>query len=158
MYTIMRDCIVNSSRSKELDPNSKHCQIITYPDHKLTKDMINSHALEVVERLEIGGFQAFIVGGSIRDLLLDRVPKDFDVATNAKPQQIKSLFEKARIIGRRFQIVHVKLQKQIIEVTTFRSNNNDLLNEQRRRTKNGLLTRDNVFGSLTDDPIAAPTD
>ena len=121
----MRDCIANSSCSKELDPNSKQCQIIAYPDHKLTKDMMSSHALKVVEKLEAGGFQAFIVGGSIRDLLLNRVPKDFDVATNATPKQIKSLFERARIIGRRFQIVHVKLQKQIIEVTTCRSNNND---------------------------------
>ena len=153
MYTIMRDCIANSSCSNELEPNSKQCQIITYPSHKLTKDMMSSHALEVVEKLEAGGFQAFIVGGSIRDLLLNRVPKDFDVATNANPKQIKSLFERARIIGRRFQIVHVKLQKQIIEVTTFRSNNNDSLNEQRLRTKNGMLTRDNVFGSLTDDSI-----
>ena len=153
MYTIMRDCIANSSCSKELDPNSKQCQIIAYPDHKLTKGMMSSHALKVVEKLEAGGFQAFIVGGSIRDLLLNRVPKDFDVATNATPKQIKSLFERARIIGRRFQIVHVKLQKQIIEVTTFRSNNNDSLNEQRLRTKNGMLTRDNVFGSLTDDSI-----
>ena len=153
MYTIMRDCIANSSCSNELEPNSKQCQIITYPSHKLTKGMMSSHALEVVEKLEAGGFQAFIVGGSIRDLLLNRVPKDFDVATNANPKQIKSLFERARIIGRRFQIVHVKLQKQIIEVTTFRSNNNDSLNEQRLRTKNGMLTRDNVFGSLTDDSI-----
>ena len=100
MYTIMRDCIANSSCSNELETNSKQCQIITYPSHKLTKDMMSSHALEVVEKLEAGGFQAFIVGGSIRDLLLNRVPKDFDVATNANPKQIKSLFERARIIGR----------------------------------------------------------
>ena len=90
----MRDCIANSSCSNELEPNSKQCQIITYPSHKLTKDMMSSHALEVVEKLEAGGFQAFIVGGSIRDLLLNRVPKDFDVATNANPKQIKSLFER----------------------------------------------------------------
>ncbi len=115
--------------------------------------MMNSNALEVVEKLSSEGFEAFIVGGSIRDLLLNRVPKDFDVATNANPLQIKSLFNRARIIGRRFQIVHVKLNKQIIEVTTFRSNNNDSMNEHRIVTKNGMLTRDNAFGSLADDSI-----
>jgi poly(A) polymerase len=149
----MRPSIANNSLIKGPQPNTQPCRIIRSPDHKLTKDMMNSQALEVVEKLTSEGFQAFIVGGSIRDLLLNRVPKDFDVATNANPIQIKSLFDRARIIGRRFQIVHVKLNKQIIEVTTFRSNNKDLFNEQRIRTKNGMLTRDNVFGSLTDDSI-----
>ena len=149
----MRDCVASSSYNKKVNSSTKSCRIIRYPDHKLKTDMMNPNALKVVEKLASEGFEAFIVGGSIRDLLLNRVPKDFDVATNANPLQIKSLFNRARIVGRRFQIVHVKLNKQIIEVTTFRSNNNDSLNDHRITTKNGMLTRDNAFGSLADDSI-----
>ena len=77
-------------------------------------------AVSVVERLCDNGYSAFIVGGAVRDLLLGKRPKDFDVATDATPEQVVALFRGSRIIGRRFQIVHVRMGKEIIEVTTFR--------------------------------------
>ena len=77
-------------------------------------------ALFVVEQLQEHNFDAYVVGGAVRDLLIGKHPKDFDVATNATPEQIKQCFRNARIIGRRFQIVHVRVGREIIEVTTFR--------------------------------------
>ncbi|MGB2421506.1 MAG: polynucleotide adenylyltransferase PcnB, partial [Porticoccaceae bacterium] len=101
------------------------------------------------------GYDAYIVGGSIRDLLLGLKPKDFDVATNARPSEIKPLFRRSRIIGRRFQIVHVQLGRELIEVTTFRSNETQGADKKsgsrRQQANSGVLTRDNVFGSISDD-------
>ena len=103
----------------------------------------------MLNRLISGGFQAYIVGGSVRDLLLHKAPKDFDVATNATPNQIKSLFRNGRIIGRRFKLVHVLFHREIIEVATFRSH---LATDESQQTNDkGMLVRDNAFGSLDDD-------
>ncbi len=117
--------------------------------------MINKDALKVVEVLQEHGYDAYVVGGSIRDLLLGLKPKDFDVATNARPNEIKPLFRRSRIIGRRFQIVHVQLGREIIEVTTFRSNETKGTDKKggsrRQQANSGVLTRDNVFGSISDD-------
>lgn len=103
----------------------------------------------MLNRLNSSGFQAYLVGGSVRDLLLGKVPKDFDVATNATPNQVKSLFRNGRIIGRRFKLVHVIFQRDIIEVATFRGSEgaeaNHLANER------GMLIRDNVYGTLDED-------
>ena len=76
----------------------------------------------MIEQLKLAGFTAYLVGGGVRDLLLDGKPKDFDVATNATPEEVKKVFKQARIIGRRFRIVHVRFGREIIEVTTFRGN------------------------------------
>jgi poly(A) polymerase len=83
---------------------------------------MSKDAIKVVRTLQKAGYEAYIVGGSVRDLLLGIHPKDFDVATDAQPAEVKSLFRRSRIIGRRFQIVHVQLSRELIEVTTFRSN------------------------------------
>lgn len=103
----------------------------------------------MLNRLNSAGFQAYLVGGSVRDLLLRKVPKDFDVATNATPNQIKNLFRNGRIIGRRFKLVHVIFHRDIIEVATFRGSegieDNHLTNDQ------GMLIRDNVYGTLDED-------
>ena len=123
----------------------------------LTPKMISRNAHQVVETLQNAGFEAYVVGGSVRDLLLGLKPKDFDVATNAEPTEIKSLFRRSRIIGRRFQIVHVQFSRELIEVTTFRSNQDSDIKASkknaplRQQSKSGMLTRDNVFGSVTDD-------
>ena len=123
----------------------------------LTSKMISRNAHEVVETLQNSGFEAYVVGGSVRDLLLGLKPKDFDVATNAEPTEVKSLFRRSRIIGRRFQIVHVQFSRELIEVTTFRSNQDSDVKKSKKNTplrqqsKSGMLTRDNVFGSVTDD-------
>lgn len=110
---------------------------------------MSSNALKVLNRLISGGFQAYIVGGSVRDLLLHKAPKDFDVATNATPNQIKNLFRNGRIIGRRFKLVHVLFHREIIEVATFRSH--EAVDESQQTNERGMLVRDNAFGSLDED-------
>ena len=96
--------------------------VIPTGQHSLSPRMISRDARKVVEVLQENGYEAYVVGGSVRDLLLGLKPKDFDVATNAKPAEVKPLFRRSRIIGRRFQIVHVQFSRELIEVTTFRSN------------------------------------
>lgn len=106
---------------------------------------IDADADKVVRRLARGGYKAYLVGGCVRDLLLDRTPKDFDIATSATPNEIRALFRNCRIIGRRFRLAHIFFGPKIIETSTFRAN-----------PRNGdeadlLIQRDNVFGSATED-------
>ncbi len=101
-------------------------------------------------RLKKGGFEAYLVGGCVRDLLLGREPKDFDVATNASPEQVKQIFRNCRIIGRRFRLAHVFFGKEIIEVATFRGSEAEN-SEQQMVHEDGRLLRDNVFGTLEQD-------
>lgn len=120
---------------------------------------ISGGAREVVAKLVAAGHQAFIVGGCIRDTLLGHPSKDFDVATSATPEEVKHLFRRARIVGRRFRIVHVHVGRELVEVTTFRAshgtsphaNATPHSSEQARRSQRGMLLRDNVFGSLEED-------
>jgi poly(A) polymerase len=110
-------------------------------------------------RLNQGGYQAYLVGGGVRDILLGQQPKDFDIATDATPEQVKSLFRNSRIIGRRFRIVHVTFGREIIEVTTFRgshdnaSQGNKKNNNISKQAESGMLLRDNVYGSIEEDAI-----
>jgi poly(A) polymerase len=101
-------------------------------------------------RLHKAGYAAYLVGGSVRDLLLGHQPKDFDVATNATPEEIKKTFGNCRLIGRRFRLAHIHFGREIIEVATFRAAH-DEGGEGEGITSNGLILRDNVFGSLEDD-------
>ncbi|MDA8416354.1 MAG: polynucleotide adenylyltransferase PcnB [Betaproteobacteria bacterium] len=118
-------------------------------EHGLRAQSISPCALRVIKTLQDNGFQAFVVGGAVRDLLLGIPPKDFDVATNATPDQIRRLIRRSRIIGRRFQIIHVPCQNEIVEVTTFRGH---ATHESHSQTdEQGRLTRDNVFGTLDED-------
>ncbi len=102
-------------------------------------------------RLREGGFGAYLVGGAVRDLLVGGHPKDFDVATDATPEQVKSLFRNCRLIGRRFRLAHVVFGREIIEVATFRANSDDGSGD--RELENGRLVRDNVYGSIEDDAV-----
>ena len=124
--------------------------VLNSQQHQLNHKKISKHACEVIRVLQKNNFEAYAVGGCVRDLLLDLNPKDFDIATNATPQQVKRLFRRSRIVGRRFQIVHVQFGRELIEVTTFRSNNTDK-NDKVQQAKSGVLTRDNMFGSIHDD-------
>lgn len=127
-------------------------QRIPFAQHGLARERILPCALKVTDTLQQGGYAAFIVGGAVRDLLLNKQPKDFDVATNATPEQVKALFRRSRIIGRRFRLVHVMCGADTIEVSTFRSNG--LLTEEdddRATDATGRIVRDNVFGSQEDD-------
>src|SRR6478752_7154109 len=114
-------------------------------------DQIDPEALKVVRRLARAGYDAYLVGGCVRDLLLGRKPKDFDVATSATPTEIKALFRNCRIIGRRFRLAHIFFGSKIIETSTFRANPRDvdLGDEAESSTVEGeelLIRRDNVFG------------
>lgn len=117
----------------------------------LHSELISPRALTVVAVLQHAGYKAYIVGGSIRDILLGGSPKDFDVATNAKPHNIVQHFSRSRIIGRRFKIVHVRLQRELIEVTTFRSMLQPGAFAENQTVRNGMIIEDNEYGSLEED-------
>ncbi len=103
-------------------------------------------------RLKAAGFQSYLVGGGVRDLLLGREPKDFDVATDATPEQVKEVFRNCRLIGRRFRLAHVHFGREIIEVATFRSMQ-DAAEPGDRETENGMLVRDNIYGTIEEDAV-----
>ena len=111
-----------------------NCSVIPFKEHGVKREGISSAARRVTDGLQAAGFQAYIVGGAVRDLLLKRQPKDFDVATDATPEDVRRVFRRARIIGRRFRIVHVVYgrgrENEVIEVTTFRANLDNAAAEQ----------------------------
>ena len=118
-------------------------------EHKIDPALVSPNAVRVTQTLQQAGFKAFVVGGAVRDLLLGHKPKDFDIATNATPEQIKRLFRRAFIIGRRFQIVHVMLGQEQIEVTTFRGASS----EAAPKDEHGRVLRDNTFGEQHEDAV-----
>ena len=120
--------------------------------HPISRKDISPNALRVLYRLREGGFGAYLVGGAVRDLLVGGHPKDFDVATSATPEQVKSLFRNCRLIGRRFRLAHVVYGREIIEVATFRANVDDGSGD-RETHEGGRLLRDNVYGSIEDDAV-----
>ncbi len=117
--------------------------------HNVSKTDISPNALKVLNRLNSAGFEAYLVGGSVRDLLLSKAPKDFDVATSATPNQIRNLFRNARIIGRRFKLAHILFHREIIEVATFRGH--ETVDEDQLTNERGMLIRDNAYGTLEED-------
>ena len=130
-------------------------QVIPFKEHGVARAQISACALSVTDTLQAKGFAAFVVGGAVRDLLLKREPKDFDVATSATPEQVRGLFRRSRIIGRRFQIVHVMCGRETVEVSTFRaghevSDNGDD-SEKGQSDEHGRILRDNVFGNQQQD-------
>ena len=116
----------------------------------IDKTLISINALKVLQRLTKSGYQAFLVGGCIRDLLLGIRPKDFDVATDAEPEEIKRLFRNCRLIGRRFRLAHIRFGRELIEVATYRSSA-ESDNERSKHDNKGRILRDNVYGSIEDD-------
>ena len=116
----------------------------------LNKELISNNALKVLHRLNKSGFQAFLVGGCIRDLLLGIRPKDFDIVTNAEPEEIKHLFRNCRLIGRRFRLAHIRFGRELIEVATYRSSA-EPDNEKSKRDNKGRILRDNVYGKIEED-------
>ena len=123
------------------------------PDvHGIDENRLNANAISIMQTLNTAGYEAYLVGGGVRDFLLGQQPKDFDVATNATPEQILELFRRARIVGRRFQIVHVRMGPEVFEVTTFRAaHDSDAPTQQASQNAVGMLTRDNVYGGGVED-------
>lgn len=120
--------------------------------HPISRKRISPNALRVLYRLREGGFQAYLVGGAVRDLLVGIQPKDFDVATDATPEEVRGLFRNCRLIGRRFRLAHVVFGREIIEVATFRANSDDGSGD-RETHEGGRLLRDNVYGTIEEDAV-----
>jgi len=133
--------------------------VIARPQHIISRANISEAALKVLYRLKGAGFQAHLVGGGVRDLLLGREPKDFDVATDATPEQVRQVFRNCRLIGRRFRLAHVHFGPEIVEVATFRGTGvgqeDDAPPDHQhdRRVENGMIVRDNVYGTLEEDAL-----
>jgi poly(A) polymerase len=120
------------------------------PDGVIPRFLLDSDAVKILRRLRRQGFEAYLVGGGVRDLLLGRTPKDFDIATSARPEEVKRLFRNCRIIGRRFRLAHVFFREKIIEVSTFRA----LIDPVENGGGDDLLIRnDNVFGTAEQDAV-----
>ncbi len=124
-------------------------KIVSQKQHHIKISNISINAINVLKHLNRAGFQAYLVGGSVRDLLLDKIPKDFDIATNATPAQMRKLFRNARIIGKRFKLVHIIFYNEIVEVATFRGNEASSTNQ--KVNERGMIVRDNVYGTMTED-------
>jgi len=134
-------------------PGLNHpARIISRDGHTVSRKAISPNALRVLYRLHEAGHAAFLVGGAVRDLLAGIQPKDFDVATDATPEQVRALFRNCRLIGRRFRLAHVVFGREIIEVATFRANADDGSGD-RQVHDDGRVLRDNVYGSVEDDAI-----
>ena len=132
--------------------------IIARSDHTLSRKNLSPNAVKVLYRLNKAGFDAFLVGGCIRDHLIDLAPKDFDVVTNATPEEVHNLFSNSRLIGRRFRLVHVTFGREIIEVSTFRATSQqsedskkDDKHSDSARSAHGMILRDNIFGDIEQD-------
>ncbi|NGZ62227.1 polynucleotide adenylyltransferase PcnB [Vibrio aestuarianus subsp. cardii] len=125
--------------------------IITRQEHNISRKQISDNALKVLYRLHGAGFDAYLVGGGVRDLLLGETPKDFDIATNATPEQIRHLFRNCRLIGRRFRLAHIMFGRDIIEVATFRGHHQEPTQNVSAQSEAGMLLRDNVYGTIDED-------
>ncbi len=124
-------------------------RIVPRPEHVITRANIAETALKVLYRLKAAGFESYLVGGGVRDLLLGREPKDFDIATDATPEEVRALFRNCRLIGRRFRLAHVHFGREIIEVATFRGSHDG--NGGEGAVEDGMILRDNVYGTLEED-------
>ena len=135
---------------KSPKPGSEALKVIPRAAHNVSRDEISNAALKVLYRLHKSGYQAFLVGGGVRDAILDLHPKDFDIATNATPDQVRSLFSNCRLIGRRFRLAHVRFGREIIEVATFRAAANHEDDDSSHDIE-GRILRDNVYGTVEED-------
>ncbi len=125
--------------------------IVTRSEHNISRKQISDNALKVLYRLQGAGFDAYLVGGGVRDLLLNEKPKDFDIATNATPEEIRQLFRNCRLIGRRFRLAHIMFGRDIIEVATFRGHHQEPNKQLSVQSEAGMLLRDNVYGTVDED-------
>ncbi|PKI12932.1 polynucleotide adenylyltransferase PcnB [Colwellia sp. 12G3] len=131
--------------------------IFSRDQHPVSRQLMSPNALKVLHRLNKGGFDAYLVGGGVRDILLGFEPKDFDIATNATPDEIKDLFRNCRLIGRRFRLAHIVFGREIIEVATFRGHHDNASEQEKsckttsKQSEDGMLLRDNIYGSIEED-------
>lgn len=133
-----------------MDSDERLATVYSRSEHSISRSNISDSALKVLYQLKRSGFAAYLVGGCVRDLLLGREPKDFDVVTNANPDQIRRVFRNCRLIGRRFRLAHVFFGAELIEVATFRGCTEEE-SENQQTHEDGRLLRDNIYGTLEED-------
>ena len=139
------------NRVKHREASADHLNVVPRSKHNISRKSISDSALKVLYRLHKSGHRACLVGGGVRDLLLGIHPKDFDVATDATPEEVRELFKNSRIIGRRFRLVHIRFGRDIIEVATFRGHAED--SPRTETDEQGRILRDNTFGDIEEDAI-----
>jgi poly(A) polymerase len=132
------------------EPDIDNFITITQAEHGIKLRELCPHATEVVQELQEAGYEAYLVGGSVRDLILGKIPKDFDVATDATPEQVRDVFPRCRLIGKRFRLAHVRQGGNLIEVATFRGHADP---DEVEAGRNGRILHDNVFGNVAEDAI-----
>ncbi|WP_371187153.1 polynucleotide adenylyltransferase PcnB [Thalassotalea maritima] len=128
--------------------------VLDRDEHNVSRKELSENALKVLYRLNKGGYDAYLVGGGVRDILLGEHPKDFDIVTNATPEQIKQLFRNCRLIGRRFRLAHIVFGRDIIEVATFRGHHKEQVSstdKHAKQSEHGMLLRDNIYGTIDED-------
>lgn len=140
----------SAAKHKAINNKSRNHKAVIIPrsKHNISRADISKNALKVLYRLKAAGYQGYLVGGGVRDLLLGKQPKDFDVATDASPEEVRKLFRNCRLIGRRFRLAHIYFGPEIIEVSTFRATH-----DSEHQTEAGMLLRDNVYGNIDQDVL-----
>lgn len=143
----------NGTQADQQTQDSTQPLVVGRNEHGISRKQFSPNAIKVLYRLKDGGFDAYLVGGCIRDILLGQQPKDFDVVTNATPEQVKKLFRNCRLIGRRFRLAHIVFGREIIEVATMRGHHEAApdKNQISQSSDQGQLLRDNVYGSIEED-------
>ncbi|PVZ83343.1 polynucleotide adenylyltransferase [Serratia sp. S1B] len=134
--------------------DARSITVIPRDQHSISRKDISENALKVLYRLNKSGYEAYLVGGGVRDLLLGKKPKDFDITTNATPEQVRKLFRNCRLVGRRFRLAHVMFGPETIEVATFRGHHEQHQESDKnssQQAQSGMLLRDNIFGSIEED-------
>lgn len=138
-------------------PSTPQCRVIPRGQHHFPEEDIGGHVLSALDQLVDAGYEAYLVGGSVRDGLIGMHPKDFDISTSAHPEEIKALFNRnCRLVGRRFRLAHIRMGRNIIEAATFRACHSKAASDDSQlssQSDEGLLLRDNVFGTLDEDAI-----
>ncbi len=147
---LLKGFLKRFSKEQPAAHNKIQPTIIPRNEHSISRNAISRNALKVLYRLHGAGFGAYLVGGCVRDLLLGRHPKDFDIATDAHPEEVRKLFKNCRLIGKRFRLAHIVFGKEIIEVATFRTHH-EKAPEHHGKTHQGMIVRDNVYGDIADD-------
>jgi poly(A) polymerase len=152
--TLLRVLMKEGNTNSLTEPSFPAPRIVPRPEHNISRANISENALKVLYRLRQSGYHAYLVGGGVRDLLLGREPKDFDVATDAEPEDVRRVFRNCRLIGRRFRLAHVHFGREIIEVATFRGAGADLdEGVGARLVENGMIVRDNIYGTIEEDAL-----
>ncbi len=151
---VLRRASAGVKDASRLNPATRNSTIsprtVARADHCISRKNISPGALRVLYRLHESGYAAFLVGGAVRDLLLGGHPKDFDIATDATPEQVRQLFRNCRLIGRRFRLAHVVFGREIVEVATFRGHDGE---GEREVHDGGRILRDNVWGTIEEDAL-----